>query len=419
MSGDASVIKDFLDLVLPDTGYRCIAHLLHKTGSFIPTFFAQSDNHMPAAKAISLNGIRLGEVYFGCASYADSSNRQGSNVLAVRSFWLDIDTNEFKAKGDSCYVDCLEALRELEKFGFWLGLPSPVVINSGYGLHVYWPMDADISPDAWRDTAKLLQRACDQWGLKIDRSRTADIASVLRIPKTHNSKNRTNPKPVRLLSMTAPSSHAYFRESLLSYVHDQQQSAPAMPAGLAGNLEFKSTPDYWFDRLSPMAMHACLAEMLATPDLIALADTKDSAPNPNWRTVVAACARSGAPYARSLCETWAMTSLKYRSAFDFERRWSSYGRTDHGISVGTLIKIARDGGWDDKPWKLNRSLPSVVLSNSTGLLHMPHTLPAAHAVAELNKYVAFAHDWGGKSTFVLRDPDGGNSHGPVPNCETC
>lgn len=91
------------------------------------------------------------------------------------------------------------------------------------------------------------------------------------------------------------------------------------------NLEIEASSDRWFDRLSPDDKNACLAAMLQVPAVLALADTLDEAPSPNWRTVLAACARSGSPDAESLCRAWAQTSKRF-DPDDFDSRWRSYVR---------------------------------------------------------------------------------------------
>jgi hypothetical protein len=96
-------------------------------------------------------------------------------------------------------------------------------------------------------------------------------------------------------------------------------------ADLPSNLVFASSGDNWFDRLSSDDKNACLAEMLHLPAVIALADLPDNASSPNWRTVVAACVRSGTPDAYSLCRAWAQISKRF-DPDDFDVRWGSYAR---------------------------------------------------------------------------------------------
>ena len=191
----ALTTKDFLDLVLPGVGLRCIVHIHDgwKDHTFHP------DNEQAATKAAELDSTGNGDVYFGCATFRNPGSRKGINAEAAQSIWLDLDTAEFKGEGNAPYANRQVALSELERFCFELALPTPVVVSSGYGLHVYWPMDAALAPDQWRETAHALKRVCGKWGLKADHSRTTDIASMLRVPGTQNRKNPAAPQRVKVL----------------------------------------------------------------------------------------------------------------------------------------------------------------------------------------------------------------------------
>lgn len=96
-------------------------------------------------------------------------------------------------------------------------------------------------------------------------------------------------------------------------------------ADFPSNLVFGQTGEHWFDRLSPADKNACLIEMLRVPAVVALADTSDGDPSPNWRTIVAACARSGASDAYGACREWAQTSPRF-DPDNFDLRWRSYRR---------------------------------------------------------------------------------------------
>lgn len=186
--------KDFFDLILPSTGHRCIVHI--HDGAKDHTF--HPNNAEAAAKAAELDATGKGDVYFGCASFREQGSRKAINAQAARSFWLDIDTAELKGESKAPYINRQEAISELEKFCFEMALPTPIVVSSGYGLHVYWPMAADVAPDEWKATAEILKQACYRWGLKVDHSRTRDLASMLRVPGTHNRKDPAKPQEVTL-----------------------------------------------------------------------------------------------------------------------------------------------------------------------------------------------------------------------------
>lgn len=94
---------------------------------------------------------------------------------------------------------------------------------------------------------------------------------------------------------------------------------------LADDIESGLAQEPWFDRLAPADKDACLKSILTTPGILALADTSDASPDPNWRTVLAACTRSDAPSARDLAREWAATSDRFDET-DFASRWNSYAR---------------------------------------------------------------------------------------------
>lgn len=138
----------------------------------------------------------------------------------------------------------------------------------------------------------------------------------------------------RFVTMTGIGAKGTFEECPgFAAVEQRWFSQPAVPlaqpikgaASLPSNLVSGVFSENWFDRLSPDDKRSCLAEMLQVPAVIALADTPDDAPSPNWRTVVAACVRSNTPDAYSLCCAWAQTSKRF-DPDNFDLRWRSYAR---------------------------------------------------------------------------------------------
>jgi hypothetical protein len=70
-----------------------------------------------------------------------------------------------------------------------MGLAPPTLrVDSGGGLHVYWVLDEPIARKVWQSIARKFSALAKQHGLLADPARTADIASVLRIPGTWNYK---------------------------------------------------------------------------------------------------------------------------------------------------------------------------------------------------------------------------------------
>lgn len=190
----------FLSSVLPNTGVFCLTKIKNKkvVQSFFPTIQELSD----VAVGVSDNS----DVYFGCASYKDGSSRTKDNVESVKAFWLDLDAGRGKP-----YKSYTEAVAALGQFCADLNLPKPTAITSGNGVHAYWVLDEAISRAEWEPVAEQLKAITEAKNLHADPSRTADIASILRIPGTFNYKNPQDPKLVVSLFEAVPMSFAAFK----------------------------------------------------------------------------------------------------------------------------------------------------------------------------------------------------------------
>ncbi len=151
------------------------------------------------------------DFYFACAEYKTADNRKADNVEGARGFWMDFDCGVEKESDGKGYLTKESAEQALHQFCDKIELPKPnYIVDSGNGLHVYWFLDNIVYREEWQKAAKKLKALTIADNLKVDGSRTADIASVLRMPGTMNNKSAT-PKPVRLI-----------------YVHDDLINAETM-----------------------------------------------------------------------------------------------------------------------------------------------------------------------------------------------
>jgi hypothetical protein len=182
---------EFLRRVLPDEGWYCAWQLEGKRNRF---FESVED----LARFILDADERKTTAYHAVNSFRNGTRRTGENARGSRSFYLDLDAGPGKP-----YLDQPAALAALRSFCGALSLPPPTLVNSGYGLHVYWPLDRTVEPDTWRRYASGLKSLCATHGLYADPARSADIASILRTPGTHNRKNGQN-VPVVAGLLTGP-----------------------------------------------------------------------------------------------------------------------------------------------------------------------------------------------------------------------
>ncbi len=128
--------------------------------------------------------------------------RVRTNVDSLKALWFDID---FKGKKGEppLYPDVKSAVTALAAFCKATKMPPPaLLVGTGNGIHVYWPIDEPVPLDRWQRLADALKTAAIEKGLDIDPVCTADACRVLRPIGTSNWKDPANPKPVQLLHAT-------------------------------------------------------------------------------------------------------------------------------------------------------------------------------------------------------------------------
>lgn len=198
---------DLLSIVQPPSGWFAVVGI-KGTGADL-----KRQQHLVETReevdAIATRLVRgKWNVFFGVAKYTDDSSRQKTNVKALRSFWLDIDCGPKKAIPNpktgrpEGYVDQATGLLALRQFCKTIGLPKPILVNSGRGIHVYWPLTRDVSREEWEPVAARLRDLCVTHNLIVDPA-VFEVARVLRIPGTLNFKDDP-PNPVAIISGADP-----------------------------------------------------------------------------------------------------------------------------------------------------------------------------------------------------------------------
>ena len=129
--------------------------------------------------------------YISCGSFSQRT-RRGEFSAGVRAFWLDVDAGPGKP-----YPDAETAAGAVDQFAVLLGLPRPTIVWTGNGVHAWWIINRVLERAEWFRVAVRLKELCREHKLSTDPSRTADIASILRVPDTYNYKDPENPKEVQ------------------------------------------------------------------------------------------------------------------------------------------------------------------------------------------------------------------------------
>ena len=167
--------------------------------------FAIKGEHTPQYSFKTLEGLlawltRLDNegytTYYACASFREFQvwdekqrkfvRRTHENFLAAAALWADVDTQESHANAK--YVNRREAEQAILAFCQHVGLPPPLWVSSGGGLHVHWPLAAELELGEWQIYANGFRAACAGFGLAIDERKTVDGSAVLRVPGSHNYK---------------------------------------------------------------------------------------------------------------------------------------------------------------------------------------------------------------------------------------
>jgi hypothetical protein len=206
---------DLLSTVLPSEGYYCVAGL--GGGRGMQQSFHETREEVDAKVTELVQNGR--DVYFALARFETTESRTKDNVKLLRSFWLDLDCGEAKAvvnektgKPDG-YIDQATAIQELVKFCELVGLPLPLFVNSGRGIHGYWPLNEDITRAQWEPVGKRLAQLCTTHKLYADPS-VFEVARILRVPGTFNFKDNP-PLPVEMITEDfTPMSYDEFRNIL-------------------------------------------------------------------------------------------------------------------------------------------------------------------------------------------------------------
>lgn len=176
-------------------------------------------------------------VFFGVAKYETEANRTKENVKSLKAFWLDVDCGEAKAEINpetgrpDGYINQTAGLKALKAFCDKIGLPRPLLVNSGRGLHVYWPLTRAVTREEWEPVAARLCELCITHDFYVDPS-VFEAARILRIPGTFNFKDDP-PKPVTILSLADPVEYEELR-AILGVKEKQELVIPERKMSLLG-----------------------------------------------------------------------------------------------------------------------------------------------------------------------------------------
>lgn len=171
------MLRQFYEKLLPTQGVYCISGI--DRNKRIVNRFAESIDDL----CETVDDLARSEqnIFVAPGSFAGHSRRADSAVF-MKSFFIDLDVG-----ADKDYASKDEALEAIDFLLKETGLPEPVRVDSGGGVHAYWIFDEEVPIAVWKPYAdKFKARVLEN--IPIDPVVTADAARIMRAPYTVNYK---------------------------------------------------------------------------------------------------------------------------------------------------------------------------------------------------------------------------------------
>jgi hypothetical protein len=133
-------------------------------------------------------------VYYSVGKFADhgyiheKSGKQRHHrykhlATSFKTLALDLDCG-----ADKPYLTQKDGWTALQAGIAAIGLPKPLVVSSGNGIHCYWPLTVAVKTEHWEKASIALRLALEENNVQIDVSKIHDASMVLRPVGTHHKK---------------------------------------------------------------------------------------------------------------------------------------------------------------------------------------------------------------------------------------
>ena len=338
LQGPQSDLIKFLTKILPNDQNVKFLFVKKNDANFHCDF---SDTKLMAEEALRLDKDGS-DVYFACASflhkeYPDTNGkrrqRTAENAAATGSFWLDIDCGD-----DKDYETRDQAVTAIEQFCLACDLPKPLLVNSGGGLHVYWPLDRAVPKDDWLLVAEKLKTLTHNPAIRLyaDDTRTADITSLLRPVGTHNWKPKYNEPIVTIVQDADPVDFDHFASKIDVAITKYPTAKSVKTAPKETKCESKITASQ---------LREILSFISADVERGSGAIFDNGKPAAHWAGVIWAI-RSQGDHLKEVAQEWSQTSDRYEDGSGFEHAWNQYDPNHpNSVGIGSVIKLAKHFGY--------------------------------------------------------------------------
>lgn len=216
------MLKQFYEKALPSQGVYCIGGIL---GKKVEHHFAETFDDI----FVAIDKLKKKDkvnIYVTPATF-ESYSRKATNCIFIKSFFIDVDTH-----GKVSYETKEETIKAANDLLSATGLPEPVYIDSGGGIHAYWIMDRDIPYEEWKPLAEKFKAIC-QKHILVDPSVTADGARFMRCPDTLNYRY----DPPRKAEVISSEIHVYDYDEFKKFLVTEEPSNEDVLASVKKGLD--------------------------------------------------------------------------------------------------------------------------------------------------------------------------------------
>ena len=199
---------NFFRSILPSTGNYVLTVGSPKTdgsgGKWFRNYHADTLQELET-EARKYDAVADKTVFYALGNFKDNIHEDGSigrkqaeaNMFKTLAF--DVDPKD--SKQNVLYADQKAMVSTTLAACASIGLPDPVFVSSGYGIHCYYPLTVEIPKDIWIRISSALRDALLATGMALDTGKVCDASMVLRPVGTTNKK-QAGAKTVKLLSKT-------------------------------------------------------------------------------------------------------------------------------------------------------------------------------------------------------------------------
>jgi len=319
----------FLKTILPEDGYKFVG--LSRAGTPGIAHKAYESLELMAEAIASYDKQTNLTVYHACAAYKEPSYevlvngetkkkyRGEPNWFRAKAFWADIDCGETKALEGKGYATKRDAAVAIVGFCRAHGFPDPMLVDSGGGIHCYWPLTQSIGPNSWRTMASGFKSSLAAAGLLVDPTRTADLSSVLRPVGSHNRKPGRDPRQVKVIregvAVNPKDFHAAVQAAVAKY--------DVIPQQLISRTPVEGLNDDLIGHLGPQIESSAQEVANHCAQVGKMRDTKGDVDYESWRGIIGIIKHcvEGEPLAHEWSELRAATG---HSNVDVDTRYHTW-----------------------------------------------------------------------------------------------